>query len=269
MPEVEAPPPLDAEGYRAHLMEEIVAGDPRLQEALRLIRTSLDAVSDPFDREHLATHVIRWLKSIAMMPDGPGRLIDIGSLPHYTAALTATKGWRIETVEILAIDYERDALPYGDESVDAVMLCEVIEHFVLDPLHCLNEINRILRPGGAFLVTTPNTASWFAVYQALNQKHPFRWPVYSGNPMKSRHHIHAREYTCGELRLLLEAAGFDVEAIETLDYGLSAPLPPIAGFDSHDRGDTIFAVCRKAGAPRYRFIQPIYLETEVFSGYSR
>jgi SAM-dependent methyltransferase len=51
-------------------------------------------------------------------------------------------------------------LPFADGSFDVVMLCEVIEHLV-DTDRVVEEARRLLRPGGAFLVTTPNLGAWF------------------------------------------------------------------------------------------------------------
>ena len=163
-------------------------------------------------------------------------------------------------MEILSIDYERDALPYADAELDGVLLCEVIEHFVIDPLFCLSEVNRVLRPGGALVVTTPNAASWFAVYEALHQRHPSRWPVYSGTPGKARNHIHAREYLVSDLAALLDAAGFAVTGAVTRDYGIAPEPLPMPGFPAEDRGETIFMRAVKAGPPRKRFAPPLYVE---------
>jgi ubiquinone/menaquinone biosynthesis C-methylase UbiE len=53
-----------------------------------------------------------------------------------------------------------DGLPLEDASVDLVVFGEVIEH-LYDPDACLDEIHRVLVPGGTLIVTTPNLASWF------------------------------------------------------------------------------------------------------------
>jgi SAM-dependent methyltransferase len=52
------------------------------------------------------------------------------------------------------------ALPFDDESFDTVLSCGVLEH-VQDPDGSLDEIRRVLRPGGTFYVTNlPNRYSY-------------------------------------------------------------------------------------------------------------
>ncbi len=45
--------------------------------------------------------------------------------------------------------------PYADESFDAVILTDVLEH-VADERATLNELFRVLKPGGCLIVTTPH-----------------------------------------------------------------------------------------------------------------
>jgi SAM-dependent methyltransferase len=51
-------------------------------------------------------------------------------------------------------------LPLGTGTVDVVILSEVIEHLV-DTDSAIDEIHRVLKPGGRLLLSTPNLAAWF------------------------------------------------------------------------------------------------------------
>ncbi len=51
-------------------------------------------------------------------------------------------------------------LPFADAAADADPFSEVIEHLV-DPDGALDEIRRVLRPGGYLMLSTPNLAAWY------------------------------------------------------------------------------------------------------------
>jgi ubiquinone/menaquinone biosynthesis C-methylase UbiE len=53
-----------------------------------------------------------------------------------------------------------EALPFDKNSQDFIISIEVLEHLV-NPDGFLNEIKRILKPGGYLILTTPNLASWY------------------------------------------------------------------------------------------------------------
>ncbi len=73
-------------------------------------------------------------------------------------------------------DAERDVFPYADASFDTVLCCELIEHLFADPMHMMSEINRILKPGGHLLLTTPNIGSLRAISAILLGYHPSFFP---------------------------------------------------------------------------------------------
>lgn len=62
--------------------------------------------------------------------------------------------FKVEGVECQSADMNQ-ALPMQDASADVVLFQEGIEH-LQDQLHVLQEMNRILKPGGMLLLTTPN-----------------------------------------------------------------------------------------------------------------
>jgi 2-polyprenyl-3-methyl-5-hydroxy-6-metoxy-1,4-benzoquinol methylase len=55
---------------------------------------------------------------------------------------------------------EDAGLPVAAGAADVVIMSEVIEHLV-DTDSVLDEVRRILKPGGSLLLSTPNLAAWF------------------------------------------------------------------------------------------------------------
>jgi SAM-dependent methyltransferase len=255
----------DTTSYRSRLIREITAEGVDCVAAYRLIADEISKLGDPNERLHASHHEVRYLTTYAMTPPGPGTLVDIAASQIYGTPLKALKKWTIQSIPALAFDYETDRLPFANESVDGVLICEVLEHFALDPLHCFIEINRILKLGGFVVLTTPNVASWFSIYRALNYEHPSRWPVYTLNAENRKNHIHAREYLPSEVELLLEGAGFGNMATITRDYAIDPPHRPIEGFSTADRGETIFSRAYKVGSPKRRSLKPLYLSDVDFT----
>lgn len=64
------------------------------------------------------------------------------------------------------------SLPFQDQSFDLVFAGEIIEHIV-DTDFFMNEINRILKPNGELIVTTPNVASLDRRLMLLFNINPF------------------------------------------------------------------------------------------------
>ncbi len=58
-------------------------------------------------------------------------------------------------IEVHHCDFDNNPFPLPSESFDVVLCHDVIEH-VLHTDHLLNEINRVLRPGGLLNLSVPN-----------------------------------------------------------------------------------------------------------------
>jgi SAM-dependent methyltransferase len=120
---------------------------------------------------------------------------------------------RYEGIRIEHADIERDPLPLDNESVDAVLLTEVIEHLWHDPLFALTEINRVLKcESGILIVSTPNLTSLRNRLNFLCGKiqkvieHPF---VSFLKARRVGHLGHCRLYAPGELATMLQLFGFE------------------------------------------------------------
>ena len=110
------------------------------------------------------------------------------------------------------VNIENAPVPLSDDSHDVVLLCEVLEHFTMDPMHALLEIKRVLKPDGYLIVTTPNVNRLENVARMISGTNIY--DPYSGYGPHGRHN---REYNRHELTLLLEHLGFEIEESFTSD----------------------------------------------------
>jgi SAM-dependent methyltransferase len=165
-------------------------------------------------------------------------------------------------------DAERDPFPDQDEYFATVICGELIEHLCEDPMHLMAEINRILRPGGHVVLTTPNICSERAIAAILQGYHPgfFQAYIRPAQPGEEADARHNREYAPQEIHLLLMDAGFEKTLLETGPFR-EEPKPELEWvkhllnryrFSGDLRGDGIYAVGRKIGAVRNRYPAWLY-----------
>jgi SAM-dependent methyltransferase len=95
---------------------------------------------------------------------------------------------------------------FPSDYCDAATMVEVIEHLP-SPRHALSEVLRVLRPGGAICVTTPN----FASYRSVLLRERWEVVIPSG---------HLYYFTSETLGALLKSAGFSdiVELTKTASF---------------------------------------------------
>jgi glycosyltransferase involved in cell wall biosynthesis/SAM-dependent methyltransferase len=249
---------------------------------------------DESAKGYMETHLTRFEKTLEITPPGgpDDRILEMGSYLQITPALQTRLGYgevrgcyygpagkvdhrSVQSVDgeefqctLELFDAEKDCFPYGDGYFSTVLCCELVEHLTEDPMHMMEEINRILRPGGHLVLTTPNIGSLRAIAAVLAGYHPGFFPAYirprvEGEEPEARHN---REYTAREIVLLFHYAGFEMTLLETGAFR-NEPKPEHEWvkhlLDRYEqpadlRGDGIYAVGRKTGPVRERYPAWLY-----------
>jgi len=245
------------------------------------------AINDA-SRQYLAIHQTRLVKTLEMTPPGGpcDRVLEMGAYLQITPALKTHLGYGevrgcyygplgrvdhkvVESEEgerfaccIDHFDAEKDRFPYPDGHFSTVLCGELIEHLFEDPMHMMAEVNRILKPGGHFVLTTPNISAMRGISAILQGYHPGFFHAYikpaASGEVDARHN---REYTPREVKLLLENSGFEVDRLETgefrdephPEYGWVRHLLKTYWLATELRGDGIYALGRKTGPVRDRY----------------
>ena len=246
----------------------------------------------PEARQYVETHRTRLEIILAMTPAGgpQDRILEMGAYLQITPALKTRLGYgevrgcylgpagHTEHHELVSeegesfqcdvdlFDAERDPFPYPDGWFATVLCCELLEHLARDPMHMMVEINRVLRPGGHLLLTTPNIASLRSIAAILQGYHPGLFTHYVHPDKAAMEPRHYREYTPTEIRRLLEDAGFTVIKLETGPYR-EQPRPEWLWvvhlleryrLPKDLRGEAIYALARKSGPVRVRYPEWLY-----------
>jgi ubiquinone/menaquinone biosynthesis C-methylase UbiE len=183
---------------------------------------SLMPMSDPFLAPYRSPQTCDnfWIRKAILqalthaMKSFAGTLLDVGSgvMPYRSFILENSKVTRYIGLDFPAGKYADQVfpdlvwnglhIPLEEAAVECVMATEVLEHCP-DPYAVINEIHRVLKPGGSFFFTVP-----------------FLWPLHD-NPYDEY------RYTPFSLHRLLEGVGFcniDIRASGGWDASLAQML---------------------------------------------
>jgi len=146
----------------------------------------------------------------------PGaRVLDVGCGAGWFAAALAEAGFAVAGVEVAHEPLRRarqrapgvqfvvagdGTLPFATGSFSAAWLGEVLEH-VQDGLGLLEEVARVLVPGGTLVVSTPGHGPWLRLALGISRRRFER----HFEPRSD----HVRFFTRRTLELLLRAGGFE------------------------------------------------------------
>lgn len=163
-----------------------------------------------------------------------GRILEVGSSPYHLTYILQKLGYSITGLDInpkefksfinkcklkiITCNFEKEKIPFKDNSFDFIIFNEVLEHLRIDPFFTLKEIQRVLKPGGKLLLTTPNL---YALHKIImfNTGQSFNDPMVEFSMLEKLGYMgHIREYSTNEVKKFLENAGFKIEIVNYLTY---------------------------------------------------
>jgi SAM-dependent methyltransferase len=171
------------------------------------------AYADVEDPEYVVGHEARiatfdrQLDRLERFTTSRGDLLEVGAYTGVFLSLARARGWNVTGIEPSRWACERAAQDHGievrngpfrpgaydPESMDAVVMWDVIEHLP-DPLGATREAYRILRPCGSIALSTMDIGS-FAARVSRG-----RWPWLMS--------MHLEYFSRATMRRMLEASGF-------------------------------------------------------------
>jgi 2-polyprenyl-6-hydroxyphenyl methylase/3-demethylubiquinone-9 3-methyltransferase len=136
------------------------------------------------DRTYLEAHLTRFLNTYRRFDSGWDRnrgmrMLDIGAHWLHQSVVFRLGGYEViaadvpvtmelESVRQLAAALDIELLAYDDlsaagclsavpsDSINVILLAEIIEHITFNPVEMWKEIYRVTAPGGRIVITTPN-----------------------------------------------------------------------------------------------------------------
>lgn len=158
-----------------------------------------------------------------------GKILDLGANPFHLTFCLKQLGYDVTGVDInpnpfknfidkynldiRKANIETAKLPFKDNTFNLIIFNEVFEHLRINPIFSLKEINRVLKPGGTLLLTTPNLYAIHKIFMfnlgmSFNDAYDQFEKVYTYGYVG-----HIREYSTKEIKKFLEKTNFKVENV--------------------------------------------------------
>lgn len=105
--------------------------------------------------------------SLSLVRPANGLLaLDAGCREGRQTEILRSKGYQVIPVDVVNLFPEarlvnlNETLPFNQDLFDLIYCSEVIEHLI-DPFFTVSEFNRVLKPSGTMIITTPNSFCFF------------------------------------------------------------------------------------------------------------
>ncbi len=232
-----------------------------------LVQANVQAL--PGEAQYFLNHQARFFHDFQCLAqlEEPGLVLEVGAYPFFFTALLSELGHSVVAVDldpmrsadfigrqklkVVACNVGRLFLPFADCTFDRVMFNEILEHLRIDPLLALSEAQRVLKPEGLLLLTTPNLYFIKTVLKFLAGR-GFIDPVNEFGKLRQLGHMgHIREYSPREVKRFLQVSGFQVLRHEFKQFNYPRSLfglaaRPVLALAPMLRGDQT-VVARKQG----------------------
>ncbi len=166
----------------------------------------------------------------AYLPMENARVLDIGCgigtyVEKFRALQAQSYGVDIDLERVTRGNHEKglatlalsvsEALPFGEQQFDGVLLHEVIEH-VTDDRETIHEAQRVTKPGGVVIVFAPNRLYPFETHGAyFGKKYVFGnipFIGYMPDGLRNKFAPHVRAYRTQDIRALFDAGDGEIIA---------------------------------------------------------
>jgi SAM-dependent methyltransferase len=165
---------------------------------------------------------------LSMIQPGRGKAVDIGAGFGLLSKSVADMGYdvtaceldpvRLRHIRLLGLKCEAVDLdkrfPFKNASFDLATCSDVIEHLI-SPYSFLSEVGRIVKKGGAVIISTPNILGWYSRLKFLSTglyNNYFIDKDFEGEG----YHISPMHYQ--QLKWGLEKSGFEITDIRSNQY---------------------------------------------------
>jgi SAM-dependent methyltransferase len=162
------------------------------QSPARSIRSWARKATFEGKSDYVNAHLDRYVTLIELVDTLPirsgARVLEVGSGDGFLGEyLRQRYGWAVEGLDCIERDVElsrqrgipstlcdvdREALPFGDGSLDLVLFDSVLEH-LYRPASAIAEVKRVIAPGGHLIVGTPHATALVSRLRVLIGENPF------------------------------------------------------------------------------------------------